>query len=390
MELNSSMQKALNDTKEESKKFNELTKRAKDMRKDIDGIENLLRNKRKLFSNPFNEIVEAFEAQHLFGKYAKTIDEFDQQIQVYRQNRATLVTMINEFGDLTEIQNVIDEQTEQLNGAFTQLQWLHENQMQQLDQLENDRFVEKNVVNQIQWIFQIHKNNISLDNDGILANLSIAIDNNLTFAHFTAAIDAHLNQAQINYDESKQIADNLPQCIGYDCRKLRFEFKAAAAQLAKSWFELKKLQQQRIHSLYEVLEKVDECFNGKVRELAAEVKFPFAPRLDYGATAIEPSVYFLMDQYHGMRSSTIYHYFAAIILKTAMLIVTNCPIIVIDNFHSVFDRDTSAVLMEYFGKLVKFHNKQVIFIATTPQSRLDDVSSVHLMWEDSSVCRSFS
>lgn len=382
LELTKIKQKTPNDI-EQTKKFDELMHHEHDLRDDIDGIKSKLRNQRKLFSNRFNEIVESFEAQHSFGKYANTIDEIDQQIQAYQEHRATLATMKNEHANLAKILEAINEKTD---GALMELQWLNGNDMRQLNQFENERSAEQMVVNQIQWHFQIQNNNIALDDVGILANLSIEIDPNVSDARFDTAINDCLNQGRCEYDDFKQIVNRLINCIGYNCKKLRLKFNAAKVQLVKTWSELKQLQQQRAQSLYEQLVKLAECFKGIVERLRARVDFPFAPQLDFEEVGLRSPVSFLVDTHRGMPAAQIHHQFAANMLKIAISIVTDSPIIIMDNMHSIFDDKTFAVLMEYFGHLVKYHNKQVICITSASPSRLDDVSSVHLLWDNSSVC----
>lgn len=165
------------------------------------------------------------------------------------------------------------------------------------------------------------------------------------------------------------------------------KLKKQKSELVRKCIRNKKEHEARNARFKDQIEKLIECFDKQIKYLYKTEKIDSIPSLTVISSDLSEPIHLSMKSLCPVEKvSTPYQHIASLILKIAIHLTMKSPILIIDSLNYLFDREVISSLTKYLYKLHCEAKFQVIFLLVKPPKQMDDVSSVHLMWDGSAVC----
>lgn len=208
-------------------------------------------------------------------------------------------------------------------------------------------------------------------------------------------LDACNRVKRIFYDEFKRKNQEVQQKsienkteISYGfIDKLIKKLKKQKSELVRKRIRNKKEHEARNARFKDQFEKLRECFDKQIEYLYKTDELDLLPSLTAISSDLsEPIHLFTKSLYPVEEVTTQYQHIASLILKIVIHLTMKSPILIIDSLDYSVHRDAISILTKYLCKLHCEAKFQVIFMFVKPPEQMDDVSSVHLMWDESAVC----
>lgn len=337
------------------------------------------------------DTVRLFEQGTLFGCNAAPQADVDRKALALTAQANALVGMLARTQAPAHIQTDLDETLRRLQQVHGALRSQHANDGRHSAEARRaERPAQQERRDRVLWLLERHSFGVA-PADPRAAQASISDRHRLTIGGHETVADLEI-QAKQKLKRVRQLHDSHIEAValqaGYDCGPQLRHLKRVQVQVNAAIRQSQLVHAERMANFGRRYERLHDCFDAQVRCMYEHGRLAFAPYLTMDESPTKPAVHCVM---RGSERdvSTLYHQMAAIVLKAAILVESKCPVIVIDSYTKLFDRATGTAMLRYIEHLCTDERMQVISMFVTPPNRLDDVSSVNLVWDCSSVSRRY-
>lgn len=367
-----------------------LVDRMKSNRTQATALENRLHAQREQYFQHAADIVKLFDECRSFGGYPESQANIDRKLIGYNTQTAALTNLLQSMQVVDDIQTDLDGTLNRLKLYQTTIKSIYDNDGQNNARARKaDHQVQRALGQRTRWLLKQREiTEPPPDFDAIQSMISndrrLTISANETNNDFEILVSKQLKRIRAKCAELNK---TLSLKVGYHFGQQLRQLNRAQNDLSKQLRQNQHNRSVRMERFRHEFDELTECFDAQAQYMMERCRVVMSPYLTMDENPTKPAVYCLMGLFGRQHMSTLYYQMTSIILKAAILIQSKCPTIVIESYTNLFDRPTGAAMLKYFNHLCEDELMQVICMFVTPPNRLDGTSSVHLVWDQSSVSR---
>lgn len=161
--------------------------------------------------------------------------------------------------------------------------------------------------------------------------------------------------------------------------------KTRRSDLVRKYKCSKNMLETRERQFKDRIKKLSACFDEQINYLCREEKLDLTASLSVMRNLSEP-IHLFSNNFHPVREVSLQQQnIASLILKVSIHLTMKSPILIIDSLDYSISRNVIDSLYRYICKLHRENKIQVMFMFIDAPEEMSDVSSVHLMWDESVV-----